>query len=189
VQDRICVDDVVVRVSCVNIFCECDYQPVKFHELSGASLCVFRPAFFADDGSSSADEVASALRCAPLPTYFTDARGAPTGLLDFGVEETGAAGSTSAEASTGASAIAAAAAAMDQSGTGVSGASNSNKPRCLPCCADADVETKVYWLGQGGVVMVGSMTVAFLSPGDQETKGLQKLEVGAMWGLGIDNSL
>lgn len=33
----------------------------------------------------------------------------------------------------------------------------------------------VHWLGSGGVVMVGTLTVAFLSPGDSEV-GLKKIE-------------
>jgi hypothetical protein len=33
-----------------------------------------------------------------------------------------------------------------------------------------------FWLGSGGVVMVGSLTVAFLSPGPAESIGLARLQ-------------
>ena len=37
--------------------------------------------FFADDSAASAEEVRTNLASAPLPTYFTDARGVPGGLV------------------------------------------------------------------------------------------------------------
>lgn len=43
-------------------------------------------------------------------------------------------------------------------------------PRALPGAPDC------LWLGSGGVVMVGSLTVACLSPGPAEAAGLAKLQ-------------
>ncbi len=75
----------------------------------------------------------AALANAPLPTYFTDERGAPPGLLT-----------------------------SERTGDG-------------PWPIDG--VKLVSCLGTGGVVMVGTLTVAFLSPGPAEAAGLRRLEV------------
>jgi|MDSY01.1.fsa_nt_gb hypothetical protein len=103
--------------------------------------------FFADDSAASAEEVRTNLASAPLPTYFTDARGVPGGLV-LGEGLSGKVDGGDAGGSGGDDA------ALDASG--------------LP--------PPVHYLGPGGMTMIGTLTVAYLSPGAKEAEGLAALE-------------
>ena len=122
--------------------------------------------FFSDDSSSSsqsAEVVCQSLEGAPLPTYFADARGAPDDLAlgpgmsgQVEVEDAGAAGD-GADGTSG-----------DPNGEASSGGGDKGGGGGLP--------PLVHYLGPGGMAMIGTLTVAYLSPGPSEAAGLAALE-------------
>ena len=112
-------------------------------------LVLVAGAFFADAGNDSAEAVLEQLKGAPLPTYFTDSRGAPAEVQLGG----GLSGSTDS----------ASASSSGESDTAADG-------------SVAALPPPIHYLGPGGIAMIGTLTVAFWSPGASESKGMEALE-------------